>query len=198
MRCIDLTQIPEARRTRARRRRSRLQALMILLGVLSVFFFVAAVRAQEAPGPRLTLPTRAPSTCQRLEAAVEGVEGEPTRVTHAGIAGMWFPMAIARLQLCEVLELRVRKAELAVVDQELTLWNHQATNFETQAALAVEARDAFAGVVGASERRASDAEARLDAWYRHPALWFTIGAVIVGALLAAAVAVLNTLKISPI
>jgi len=100
-------------------------------------------------------------------------------------------MPVARLVLCEVRELRIRRRELTLVDQELGLWARQATLLGEQVELAVQARDAFQGVVEAAEQRAQDAEAERNAWYRHPALWFAVGVVVTGAVVAITAYALN-------
>lgn len=133
-----------------------------------------AVSAQL--GPVLVASERTPSACLALEAAV--TEIEPVQLAQNGVPGMWFPMPTARLILCEVRELRVRRQELALADQELALWGRQTALYAEQTALAVEARTALLAMVQGAERRATQAERR--GWFRHPVLWFVLGAAVTG------------------
>lgn len=157
------------------------------LGVCLGLLVPAPGRAQDAPG------------CAALEAAVQD-QPEPTRVTGPGqVAGMWFPMPTARLVLCEVEQLRALRQLRQVDAREIRLWERQVDFLGEQVTLAVQARDALEGVVSAFVRRARDAEAarneavaELDAWYRSPVLWVSVGVVVAVVLEVAAVLVLGS------
>lgn len=169
-----------------------LQGFVAIMGVLGVLGVAAPSRAQEERGLPLQLPSREGGDCDGLIPASESA-GDPIRMHRGEIPGMWFAMPTARLILCEVRELRIRRRELHLVDQELQLWEQQAENYRAQSELAVEAMDSFAGVLGAAELRALEAEARSDAWYRHPGLWFVLGAAAAAAIFAAAVGALGSI-----
>lgn len=170
----------------------RLQGFGALVLVLGVLGSVAPSRAQDSPGLGLQLPTREIGECEGLQPASEAA-GDAVRMQIGEIPGIWFAMPTARLILCEVRELRIRRRELHLVDQELQLWEQQANNYRAQSELAVDARDSFAGVLDAAELRALEAEARSDAWYRHPGLWFVLGAAAAAAIFAAAVGALGSI-----
>lgn len=141
----------------------------------------ASLRAVAVAGPLVLLLAAAPAEavegqgCAKLEQAAEG-QPSPLKIDHDGVTGMFFPMPTARLVLCEVKELRVRRRDAVLVDRGLKLWEARTTNLKEQVALAVEARDHLSSVVAASDRRAREAEARLDHWSRSPTMWFALGA----------------------
>lgn len=110
----------------------------------------------------------------RAPAAVEGLP-EPSRLERDGVAGMWFPMPIARLMLCEVRELRVRRREIALDARELAIWEGRVSSFEERLRLAVDARNELESVLEAAERRAREATEAANDWTRSPALWFAVG-----------------------
>lgn len=191
---LNLVQLLPANRRRyenAQKRRHR--AFLAVAVGLGVFFVSAAVRAQEAPGIALPRLTITPSACGQLEEAAEGAP-DPARMASAGVPGMWFPESVARLMLCEVRELRIRRRELSLVDSELSLWERNAAIYQEQTALAVEALETYRGIVGAAERRAREAEERADRWSRHPALWFAVGVIATGAIVAVTAYGLNSTR----
>ena len=121
--------------------------------------------------------------CDELRTATTDPEAEPTRYELEGVRGMWFPMPIARLILCEVRELRLRRRAVVLTTSELRLWEARVTFTERQRDLAVEARDRLEAVVEAATRRAREAESEVGAWYRSPILWVVVGIVVGGGIL---------------
>ena len=147
----------------------------------------ATARAQEAPQGR---EPGSLDPCADLRGAAVG---DPTLLTRDGVPGMWFPMPVARLILCEARELRVRRQEVRLLDEAAGVWALRVRLLEEQADLAVQARNELGDVVEAAERRAREAAESADAWYRHPALWFAVGVVVAGLLVAGAVAVIGAI-----
>lgn len=127
----------------------------------------------------------ADSQCQELETAADGAP-EPEQIEHNEIAGMFFPMITARLILCEVRELRLRRREAGVDIRLINAWRLQVEFTERQRDLAVQARDQLADVIEQAERRAREAEGRAGAWYRSPFLWLSVGVVLTVGLYFAA------------
>ena len=167
--------LPLPRKRAAAARRHRLSAALYLLCVLVglvVLALTGPVSAQEPVDP-----------CDELRAATTDLEAEPTSHELESVAGMWFPGAIARLMLCEVRELRLRRREIGLTSRELRLWETQVTFTERQRDLAVEARDRLEEVVEAATRRAREAESEVGAWYRSPILWVVVGIVVGGGIL---------------
>lgn len=148
---------------------ARLFLILFLANCAAALVFVSVASAQEP--------------CQELRAAPTQ---EPTALENRGVAGMWFPMATARLVLCEVQAFRLGRQEVRLVDAELQLWAQRVEIVREQLRAQTEARDALEGVVTAAERRASAAEAERDAWWRSPFLWFALGGIAAGALLVLA------------
>lgn len=143
------------------------------LALVLVFLVAAPARAQEVDG------------CADLRVEAP----DPVRLEHGGVAGMWFPMPTARLMLCEVRELRVRRREVALSDAEITLWERRVSGFEERLQLAVQARNELATVLEAAERRAREATEHAEDPWRSPVLWFAVG-VLAAVLLAGAGALL--------
>lgn len=111
-------------------------------------------------------------------------------ILEDGESGMFYPVPLDRLVLCEVRELRLRRIEVRGIDAEINALERQVEFTERQVVLAVEARDRLEGVVEAAEGRARDLEERLDHWTRSQLL----GAA-VGVLVAAAIFYLTTLAL---
>lgn len=155
----------------------------------TVVLFIAAIALLVIAASQCQAQDAADDPCAELRASSAGAP-EPTLLERAGVAGMWFAMPLARLQLCELRAYRLGRREARLVDDELHLWGERLELAHQQTQAAVEAREALAGVVEAAERRARDAEAERDAWYRAPALWFIAGGVAAGLLVALAVGVL--------
>lgn len=154
----------------------------LLWGVLSLVLLVfgpsGAVLAQESG-------LSSDSQCQELEAVADGAS-EPEQIEHNGTVGMFFPMATARLILCEVGELRLRRQEAAVDIRLIDSWRLQVRLLERQLSVSRQTREAFEGIVERSERRAREAEGRTDAWYRAPAFLISLGVVLTVGLYFAA------------
>lgn len=173
------------------RRRERLWMLACLATVLILITLCGVARGQD--GPRTTVSTRVDqSACRELERAAEG-QPEPARLSNGTTVGMWFPMPTARLVLCEVQELRLRRQEAALYGREVEIRDQMELLLREQVGLAVLAEDRLKAVVSASERRARDAERDRDAWFRAPWFLVTVGIVLTIGLEVAAVAVLAQL-----
>lgn len=103
-------------------------------------------------------------------------------MNRGDVRGMFFPMPTARLVLCEVRELRLRRRESGILSEEIRQWSARTDLLREQVRLAVEAKNELGQVVDAAERRAREAEADRDSWWRSPVLWFAVGAVVTVAL----------------
>ncbi len=173
---------------RRRRRTAFLYALALAVAFV-LWALTGAVKAQDAP------TSASPSDpCSELRAATQELEAQPTRLALEEVAGLWFPSPIARLMLCEVRELRVRRREVRLDAREIRLWEREVGFADRQLELAVAARDTLEEVVDDSDRRAREAEAELGAWYRSPILWVIVGIAIavfgiVGGVYLAAAAI---------
>jgi hypothetical protein len=116
-------------------------------------------------------------------------------VVNSGEPGVWFHRTVAdcmlgRLQLLPAYASRIRLLEerLTISDDRHALQLRQVSLAEHTAQIAEDALEA-------AVRRASNAEAERDAWYRAPLFWFIVGtltAVVAGIVTAVLVAVLKT------
>ncbi len=158
-----------------------LRTAAILAGLLIPLLWAAPTAAKDVAG------------CGALEEKALG-QPKPLKIDHDGVTGMFFTMPTARLVLCEVKQLRLHRRDAVLVDRGLRLWEDRTTNLKESVALAVEARDHLGSVVAASDRRAREAEARLDHWTRSPTLWLTIGVVGAGLLVGLTAYALNSAK----
>ncbi|HKZ40312.1 MAG TPA: hypothetical protein VJ044_05080 [Candidatus Hodarchaeales archaeon] len=146
--------------------------------VLGVTALPRPILAQESDGSDLP--------CSDLRSDSESQNQESELIEWNGIAGMFFPMATARLILCEVRELRLRQRSENLDQQLIESWRLQVEFTERQLELAIQARDQFESIVEVSERRAQEAEDRLGAWYRSPWFLISIGAILTIGLYFAA------------
>lgn len=133
------------------------------------------------------------SPCLELEAEAAG-SGEPVLIEHEGVRGMFFPMAGARFILCQIRELELRRSEISIMGREASALGLQIELTERQLELANEAREHISEALERSEERAREAEDRVDAWYRSPFLWFTVGAVVTVALFIGAAYAVGSLN----
>lgn len=122
------------------------------------------------------------------------VETEATPVStcvvmsRAGVRGVWFTLEEAdrlrRVHL-EVPELRLQALRL---EQLASIETSRAGQYREAAELRQENVTALEAQLEASLEREARARAESGAWYREPALWFALGAVIATAVLVALVA----------
>lgn len=149
----------------------------VLLAVLIVFGPSRAVFGEEgAPSE---------SHCLELEREANGAP-DPELIEWDEVRGMFFPMVTARLMLCEVRELRLRRREVSVDLSLIETWRHQVEVTTRQRDLAVEARDELEQVIERAERQAHEAEDRAEAWYRSPWFLISLGVVLTVGLYVAA------------
>jgi len=142
----------------------------------------------------------APASAQELldvdgVCAPELTENRRATLTHDGAVGLWFHADVARCMLGRLQALPLYAERVSLFEERLVLTNErqELTHRQIQAAQESEAR--AVGVLEASERRAREAQEELDAWYRHPALWFVVGAVVIGAVVALGVLVYSQVRI---
>lgn len=133
-----------------------------------VLLVTSAARAQDA---ETTVPD---DPCAELRTSAEG-SPEPTRLERDGVPGLWFAMPTARLVLCEVRELRLRRRTADLDTRERGIFELRISSFEERLRLADTARTELESVLEAAARRAREAEAAANDWTRAPALWFAVG-----------------------
>jgi hypothetical protein len=151
---------------------------LVLVGVLA-----SPVLAQDLPDvPDADMPC-APDVTGLRRAAV----------AHEGVPGLWFEREVARCMLGRVSILPLYVSRVGLLDQRLSLRNERDALQERLVALAEEGEQEAVGALEAAERGRREAVEELDAWYRHPALWVTIGGVVVVVLEVVAIWVFSEL-----
>lgn len=117
------------------------------------------------------------SQCNELEEEAEGAP-EPELIEWNAMSGMFFPLSISRLILCELNELKFRR-RMATLDQQLMdRLQEQIVFTERQLELSQQTRAEYEGVVELAESRAVEAESKLSVWYRSPVFLISVGVVL--------------------
>ncbi len=101
---------------------------------------------------------------------------------HAGDAGIWFHADVGRCMLGRLELLPEYARHVRLLEERLELSNERDALRQRAVQLAEQEADAARGALEAAVRRAREAEEAAAAWYRHPALWFAAGAVVVVVL----------------
>ncbi len=160
--------------------------VLLLLGA-AVTWSPSCAQAQDED-----LPTAAELSSQ---CAPEVQGGRRAALSHDGVDGFWFHGDVARclLQRYSLLAPFARRVEL--LEDRLRLQNERDALQERRVALAAQEAEAATEALEAAVRRAREAEEALDAWYRHPALWFTVGVVVTVVLEVVAVWGFSQLRI---
>jgi hypothetical protein len=109
-------------------------------------------------------------------------ENRRATVQHEGAVGLWFHADVARCMLGRLQALPLYAERVSLFEERLTLTNQRQALTHEQVQLAQAAEERAVGALEAAERGRREAEEDRDAWYRHPALWFVVGAVVIGAL----------------
>lgn len=99
-------------------------------------------------------------------------------IERDGKPGIWLPLEAHRAILADLGELAERRQEVHLLDEKLHLRVEQMRDLRIAVESATAAQKAAVGALEAAERGRVAAEARLDAWYRSPTLWFGIGVVV--------------------
>ncbi len=142
--------------------------------VLLALLWAAPAQAQELDlSTELRLPC-APETALNRSAVLE----------HEGDAGVWYHLEVMRCMIGRLKAL----PRMAV---ELEQWEVRAAGSEAlersltrRGDLAVEESEVARGALTAAVRARRRAEEDMYVWYRSPILWFAVGMVVTGALVA--------------
>jgi hypothetical protein len=129
------------------------------------------------------------SECDEMRSVA--LDYDPEYVTIDGEGGMFFPMPLARLVLCDVEEKAGYAAQLALLEGELELWQRQEDLRADQVESMQGALDFMREDAGIMQERLKRSESRSLHWSRHPGLWFGIGVVLTVAAMSLASRVLE-------
>ena len=164
-----------------------------IIALLLIAVFVAAecsAASASAQEPELPPPEVVERPCVP--------EVEATRralLEHAGVRGIWFRQEVAECMVRRLELLPAYARHVHLLEERLALADQRDALRAREVALAVREADAARGVLEAAERRAREAEEEAGAWYRHPAFWTGVGAVVVIALEAVAIWAFNQLSL---
>lgn len=154
--------------THSRRWATDVRTIITLL-VLVTFTSSAAAQDVDLPPP------------EQLEAPCvpELDTNRRAQLDHAGATGVWFHADLARCMLGRLELLPAYARHVRLLEERIQLADERDTLRTREVALATAEADAARTALEAAVRRAREAEADRDAWYRHPGLWAAVGAVVV-------------------
>lgn len=116
--------------------------------------------------------------------APELTENRRATVVHDGAVGLWFHADVVRCMLGRLRALPLYVERVRLFEERLTLTHERQELTQRQVQLAQEGEERAVGALEAAERGRRHAEEELNALWRQPALWFAMGGVVVGALMA--------------
>jgi hypothetical protein len=127
-----------------------------------------------------------PSTC--LGQDLPDLEPCPTpqlvTVEHDGEPGLWFERETARCMLGRVAAVPEYAAAIRRFEQRLLASDERREFHVRRYELAVEGEERAVGALESAVRGRREAEEALGAWHRSRALWFALGALAAGVLVA--------------
>lgn len=114
-----------------------------------------------------------------------GAEAQARALELDGEPGVWLPLVQAQMAL-QARETAPRlHHRVALLEARLEMAGQEAAILRQAVDRGQATEDALRLAVTAASERAEASErarAALDAWWRHPALWFVLGAVVAGAV----------------
>jgi len=159
------------------------RSLSLVCSLLSLFL-ASQTAAQELPDVGVCAP--------------EVTENRRATVLHDGAVGLWFHADVSRCLLDRLQALPLYVERVSLFEERLTLSDERQALTHEQVQLAQAAEERAVEALEAAERGRREAEDDRDAWYRHPALWFAVGVVVAGALVAVGIYGLSAIRASPI
>lgn len=113
----------------------------------------------------------------------------PRRVTmdHEGRPGLWLAMPVARCVLEQLQEYPLLLQRVSLLEERLQLRDDQVTRLREVVDLAERGEQEAVAAMERAIERAVAAEDRSTVWWRSPAFWVAVGAVVtVGVIVLAA------------
>ncbi len=99
-------------------------------------------------------------------------------VVHEGVPGFWFERDVALGILADLQELLVRRQQVSILQEELSLRGDQFDRMNEIVQLEQEVSDQAIEELERAERRASLAEESRNKWWRSPLFLFSSGVII--------------------
>lgn len=165
-------------------KKSNLSSLASVTSALIVIMFSSIAQAQVPELPDVN------EAC-----APEVSENRRASIAHAGVAGVWFHGDVARCMLGRLTALPLYARRVGLLEDRLQVSDERTALLNEAIQLGDQQQAQFQIALEAAVRRAREAEEERDAWYRHPALWFVVGGVIVAALVAVGAYALSAVRI---
>jgi hypothetical protein len=175
----------------SRSSRARVCRWVAIVGWTLLIVWTVAPRcatAQESPDEDTFVLPDIEAPC-----APEVTENRRAVVVHGEDSGIWFHSDVARCLLGRLRLLPLLTQRVRLLDQRLTLSDERDALRTRQVALAGEEARIASDALEAAVRGRREAEEARDAWYRHPALWFTVGVVATVVLQVVAIWALSEL-----
>lgn len=152
-----------------------------LLCFIIVFTFTNKVFAEEAA----------------QEEVIDGEEdivSQTDIVVRNDIAGIWFPMDVARQVLSDIREVPLLRRQISLLGEQLTLREGQIDRMRQQVESERAGRQEVVEEIEGLQEQLERAEDRSSAWHRSPVFWFVIGSLSTIALVVAGAAILKSVQ----
>ncbi|PIR49536.1 hypothetical protein COU79_04355 [Candidatus Peregrinibacteria bacterium CG10_big_fil_rev_8_21_14_0_10_54_7] len=137
----------------------------------------------------LVLLTMSVPHCVAAEEAQCALEYDgPRRVTldHEGRPGVWIAGPVLRCMVEQLQEHPLLLQRVSLLEEQLQLRDDQVDRLREVVSLAEEGEHRATEAIDSAIARAVAAEDRAGVWYRSPALWFAVGAVVTVAVVVLA------------
>lgn len=133
--------------------------------------FPAAAQEQELPDVR-------------GQCAPSVTEHRGGRVEVDGLNARWFHPEVAACVALRLQALPLYAERVHLLEQRLSISDERDALRQREVRLTAQAEERAVGALEAAERGRRHAEEELNVWWRHPVLWFALGGVVVGVLMA--------------
>lgn len=103
-------------------------------------------------------------------------------IEHVGERGLWFHLDVARCMAGRLAALPLYYDRVQLLERRIQLAEERHDLLIEALAVSDRIEERYQAALSAATRRANAAEGELGVWYRSPALWAVVGAVVAGAL----------------
>ncbi|MDQ3170036.1 MAG: DUF5129 domain-containing protein [Acidobacteriota bacterium] len=145
--------------------------LWVLLFLTSALC-VGSASAQELPSIDLSRPCAPEVPEERRRASL----------ARSGDVGVWFHIDVASCMVQRLAVLPTYVERVSLLQERIEASSHLLDTLTTAELLSRQIAETATGALTAAERARRRAEEELGAWYRSPVLWFSVGAIVVAAI----------------